>query len=59
MSESEAATKAAKAKMYNLRSGIEGLIQMLDAGIMSAGQAIDGAAAFTAKLVEDWNKNSG
>jgi hypothetical protein len=46
--------KAAKAKLYNLKSGIEGIIQFMDSGIMSPDAGIDAAASLTAKMNADW-----
>jgi len=47
--------KKAKAKLYNLKSAIEGLIQMVDAGVMEPGKVPDAVASMAAKMVADNN----
>lgn len=50
--------KAVRAKLYNLKSGVDGLIQMVEADVMSPDQAIDGAAALVANLSKSSNSGN-
>jgi len=54
--EDESKIKAAKAKLYNLKSGIEGLITLMDSGSIAPDGALDAVCTLAAKAVEDYNK---
>lgn len=58
MSEDEM-KKLAVGKMYNLKSGVEGIIQMTKSGVMSGQQAVEGAAALVASSIDEFNKQAG
>lgn len=45
--------KKAKAKLYNLKSSIEGLIQIVDTGVIEPDKVPDAVAAMAAKMVAD------
>jgi len=57
--DTERKIKAAKAKMYNLRSGIDGLIALLDAETLAPETAIDSCATLAAKAVKEWSEMPG
>ena len=46
--------KVAKAKLYNLKSGVEGLISMLEAGVMDGHQTMAGVMALVDKASRDF-----
>ena len=43
----------AKAKLYNLKSGIDGVIQMMDAGVIAPDKVGDAVGALTAKAIDE------
>jgi len=49
----EAKLKQVKAKLYNLKNGIEGIIPMIDSGVIPAEKVGDAVASLAAKAVEE------
>ena len=59
MSQQELEKKTAKAKMYNLKSAIEGSITMMETDIMTPRQAVEGASTLAGKMVMEFDKQCG
>lgn len=51
--------KAAKGKLYNLKSGIEGLITLLDTGTLEPEKAMEGVTTLAAKAFDDYQNQQG
>lgn len=54
--EAEKAKKIVKAKLYNLKSVIDGMITMMDVGTISPGGAIDSMCSVVAKATDEFNE---
>jgi len=52
----EMEVKTAVGKMYNLKSGVEGLINLLQAGTIEPDQAMQGVMDLSAKAFDDYQK---
>lgn len=50
---SEQEVKAVKGKLYNLKSGIEGLLPLIDAGILQPEQVGGALTTLTVKTVDE------
>lgn len=46
--------KIAKAKLYNLKSSIEGLVTMIDSDAIDSEQAMTGVTTVAAKVYDDF-----
>lgn len=53
----ERAVKAAKAKLYNLRSSIDGIIPLLETGVLKPKQVGMSISALAAKAVDELDKH--
>ena len=56
MKEQTSEVRIIKAKMYNLKSQVDGLIGMIDAGIITPEQGIEGLLASAVAIAEDLKK---
>jgi hypothetical protein len=54
--DAESERKIAIAKLYNLKSSIEGLVQMVRAGAMQGRQAMDGLALMASNGLDEFNE---
>lgn len=45
--------KQVKAKLWNLRSSIEGMVPLIDAGVLQPENVADAVAAVAAKFMDD------
>jgi hypothetical protein len=51
--------KIAKAKLYNLKSGVEGLVQMVDGGVIEPSQAMTGVITLAEKAAAEFVTQAG
>jgi hypothetical protein len=56
MADQTSEMRIVKAKMYNLKSQVDGLIGMVDNGIITPEQAIEGLLASAVAIAEDLKK---
>ena len=52
---SEQELKQIKAKLYNLKNGVEGLMPLIDAGVLLPNQVSTAVATLSAKSIDELN----
>lgn len=52
----DAQKRSIKAKLYNHKSGIDGIIQIVEGGVLDMKQTIDAVGTLSAKLMQDLGK---
>lgn len=59
MPRDETEIKVAKAKLYNLKSAVEGLITMVDSSVMEPDQAMKGVVELATKMFDEYQQQVG